>query len=88
MVGWHHRLNGPEFQQTLGDGEGHVLQSMGSQRAGHDLVTEQQHSIYETCKDTFDLSITCTELGDLLFITWRVSYYLERQGPRGGLELF
>ena len=21
MVGWHHRLNGPEFEQTLGDGE-------------------------------------------------------------------
>ena len=22
MVGWHHRLNGHEFKQTLGDGEG------------------------------------------------------------------
>ena len=22
MVGWHHRLNGHEFGQTLGDGEG------------------------------------------------------------------
>ena len=22
MVGWHHRLNGPEFEQTPGDGEG------------------------------------------------------------------
>ena len=22
MVGWHHRLNGYEFQQALGDGEG------------------------------------------------------------------
>ena len=21
MVGWHHRLNGQEFEQTLGDGE-------------------------------------------------------------------
>ena len=21
MVGWHHRLNGPEFEQTLGDSE-------------------------------------------------------------------
>ena len=21
-VGWHHRLNGHEFEQTLGDGEG------------------------------------------------------------------
>ena len=22
MVGWHRRLNGHEFEQTLGDGEG------------------------------------------------------------------
>ena len=22
VVGWHHRLNGQEFEQTLGDGEG------------------------------------------------------------------
>ena len=35
MVGWHHRLNGYEFKQTLGDAEGQgkpgVPQSMGSQ---------------------------------------------------------
>ena len=23
LVGWHHRLNGHECEQTLGDGEGH-----------------------------------------------------------------
>ena len=23
MVGWHHRLNGHEFEQAPGDGEGH-----------------------------------------------------------------
>ena len=23
MVGWHHQLNGYEFEQTPGDGEGH-----------------------------------------------------------------
>ena len=23
MVGWHHQLNGHEFEQTLGDVEGH-----------------------------------------------------------------
>ena len=22
MVGWHHQLNGPKFEQTLGDSEG------------------------------------------------------------------
>ena len=34
MVGWHHRLNGHEFEQAPGDSEGQtgkpgVLQSMG-----------------------------------------------------------
>ena len=26
MVGWHHSLNGPEFEQAPGDGEGHASQ--------------------------------------------------------------
>ena len=45
MVGWHHWHNGHEFEWTpgVGDGQGgRVLQSMGSQRAGHGWVTEQQ----------------------------------------------
>ena len=33
MTAWHHRFNGNEFEQALGDGEGQgssgVLQSMG-----------------------------------------------------------
>ena len=40
MIGWHHLLNGHKFEQILGYGEGQgksgVLQSMGSQRVGHD----------------------------------------------------
>ena len=34
MVGWHHRLNGHEFEQTpgVGDGQPGVLQSMGLKR--------------------------------------------------------
>ena len=38
MVGWHHRLNGHDFEQTPGDckdGKAGVLQSMGSQRVRH-----------------------------------------------------
>ena len=49
MVGWHHRLNGHEFEQTPGDGEGHgslaFLRFMGPQRIRHDLVTEQQQQM-------------------------------------------
>ena len=44
MAEWHHQLNGHEFEQTLGDGEGQgSLQSMGSQRVRQDLATEQQN---------------------------------------------
>ena len=43
MVGWHHRLNGHELEQTLGDSGGQgSLVSMGLQRVGHDLATDQQ----------------------------------------------
>ena len=47
MIEYHHQLNGHEFEQTLGDSGGQrslVLQSMGSQRVGHNLLTEQQQS--------------------------------------------
>ena len=45
IVGWHHQLNGHEFEQAPGDGEGHrslACYSMGSQRVGHVWATEQQ----------------------------------------------
>ena len=49
MVGWHHRLNGHGFKQTLGDSEGQgslVCYSSQVCRVRHDLVTEQkQHEI-------------------------------------------
>ena len=38
MVGWHHRLNGHEFEQAQGVDEGQgslLLQSRESQRVGH-----------------------------------------------------
>ena len=47
MVGWHHWLNGHEFEQTPGDSGGQgslisMLQSMRWQRVGHNALTEQQ----------------------------------------------
>ena len=51
MVGWHHRLNGHEFEQTLGDGDGQGSLECCSlwgpmQRVGNDLVTEQQYGYH------------------------------------------
>ena len=46
MVGWQHRLNGHEFKQDLGDGEGQgglaCCSPWHRSRVWHDLVTEQQ----------------------------------------------
>ena len=50
VTGWHHRLDGHEFEQApgFGDGQGGLaccMQSMGSQRVGHDWLNEQQSSV-------------------------------------------
>ena len=43
MVGWHHRLNAPEYEQTLEDSEG-----QGSLASGHPVTaTERMNNIYE-----------------------------------------
>ena len=44
MVGWHHQLNGHEFEQTLGkkDKGAWCAAVYGLQRFGDDLATEQQ----------------------------------------------
>ena len=46
MIGWHHRLNGLWVWASSGrwwwTGKPGVLQSMGSQRVGHNWATEQQ----------------------------------------------
>ena len=58
MVGWHHRLNGHEFEQAPGDsgrtGEPDMLQSMGSQRVRCNLSTKQ---LIEHCANLADFSL-------------------------------
>ena len=53
MVGWHHRLDGHEFEQAPGDGEGQGNQACCSSwgcRARHNLATEQQYMLGCTFK--------------------------------------
>ena len=43
VVGWHHRLNGHEFEQApgVGDGQGNLVScSPWGRRVGHDSATE------------------------------------------------
>ena len=47
MVGWHHRLNGYEFEQTPGDTEGQATRACcrpWGHRVEQDLVTEQHNN--------------------------------------------
>ena len=42
MVGWHHQLNGHEFEQTLGDGEGQGSLACCSPWGRKELDTTEQ----------------------------------------------
>ena len=42
MVGWHHRLNGHEFEQTLGDSKGQGSLACCSPWGHKELDTTQQ----------------------------------------------
>ena len=46
MVGWHHQLNGHEFEHTWGNNEGQgspvCCSPWGRKKLGHDLATEQR----------------------------------------------
>ena len=58
IVGWHHRFNGHKFKQTLRYTEGQklgVLQSMESQRVGHNWATEQQRKLNQSHGMTYFL---------------------------------
>ena len=57
MVGWHHRLNGHEFEPTLGDSEGHgvwhaVVHGVAkSQTQLNDRTTNTQEKTFLTLRE-------------------------------------
>ena len=59
MIGWHHQLNGYEFEQAPagGDGQGSLAccsQSMGSQRIGHDWATDLTGFAHSSLRSTIN----------------------------------
>ena len=63
MIGWHHCLNGHEFEQTPGDGgKPGVLQFMGLQRVGHNFVTEQQQQQLSLRARLLPLNTSCIQI--------------------------
>ena len=55
MVGWQHQLNGHEFEQTLGDGEGQRSLVCCSPRGhkGSDMIERLNNNNKRLQRDTF-----------------------------------
>ena len=50
MVGWHHQLNGREFEQALGDGDGQGSLVCCSPWGHKELDTTEQQSILNSLR--------------------------------------
>ena len=65
MVGWHHQLNGHEFERTLGDSKGQGS-LMCCSPWGHkelDMTQRLRHSLFTTwSKRLFKLNLSQLEL--------------------------
>ena len=74
MVGWHHRLNGHEFGVNSGSwwwtGRPGMLQSMGSQRVGHDWATELTEPGFPGCSSSKASACKCRRPKRLGFDPW------------------
>ena len=68
MIGWHHQLNGHEFEQTLGDSEGQgslACCSPWGWKVRYNLATEQQQHWMSSCS-----SIIFFFFGKVSFLLW------------------
>ena len=54
MGGWHHRLNGHEFEQALGDGE------------GQESLACFSHGVAKNCAQLSDWTTTTTTWRDII----------------------
>ena len=59
MAAWHHRLNGHEFEQTLGDGEGQESLAMLSPWGCKELTSSEQLNNNKVRRDWEELGSDC-----------------------------
>ena len=61
MVGWHHWLNGNEFEQTLGDGEGQgslaCCISWGRKKSDMTAIEQQQQSLFSCARSWWSVNV-------------------------------
>ena len=76
MVGWDHQINGHEFEQTLGEGEGQrnlaCCSPWGWKRIRHDLATEQQ----QHAKRTTIILLLCDFYHKHTFVSFTLKKYM------------
>ena len=69
MVGWHHPLDGHEFEQAPGGGEGKgslaCCSPGGQQRVRHDRATEQQRILTTESDSTATIDNTLSRVSPL-----------------------
>ena len=88
MVGWHHGLNGHEFEQTMGDGEGQQSQACCSPwgcRVRHNLMTNNNNTSIENTESVMMLNSTYTSHRKLLtnnktILFYSASYWYRKPG--------
>ena len=81
MVGWHHRFNGHEFQQTLRGSEGHgrlLCCSPWDCRVRHDWATEQQ----QKAKGSFEEFLKGSRIKKFGFLNVTVSKVTKWRGGK------
>ena len=68
MVGWHHRLNGHEFEQALGvgDGQGNLVCCTSQGGKESDTIQQVKNNKYILYSDSLDLLLLFVV--DLFFV--------------------
>ena len=85
MVGWHHRLDGHEFEQALGSLKPGVLQTLGWRRVRDDCATELGRRKTERQNLSWQLSCPICHVMEWSPVGCQV-WQLTQQGCRGGTE--
>ena len=71
MVGWHHRLNGPEFEQTLGDSEG--LGSLACCSPWGHKESDTTEQLKNNSKGLLGLTLSWDLIDDVVIKTKRIA---------------
>ena len=70
MVGWHHRLNGHEFEQTLGDSKGQGSLACCTPWGRKELEMIKQLNSWK--REILENYLTSSLMNDNEYFTWEI----------------